>query len=102
MIMSTVLIAGTIDEATIDRIHGLFPTWLAGLRSFPIDLPFTAYRRALNARKELASVLHDHVEEIKAKPKDKSILSSLLEENELGRAFTNEEVVDTFLTMVIG
>lgn len=45
-------------DAEIDRLHALFTAFTAGLlQVVRVDLPFTAYGKAMGARRELLTIL---------------------------------------------
>ncbi|RLM73454.1 ent-kaurenoic acid oxidase 1-like [Panicum miliaceum] len=86
-----------------EEMDAWFAGLLGGLRAFPLDLPGTAFRRALRCRRKLSAVFRDELRRRKDETDSGDDLMSALmrTEDEGGRLLSDEEVVDNIVSLVL-
>lgn len=94
----------------LDYLSGLFATFFKGI-AFPItiDVPFTPFGKAMDARRKIATELTQQVVEYRARSangqqgKRLSMLSRLLEAtDEEGNKLTEQQLMDNFISILLG
>lgn len=90
------------DESDVAGFEAPFEAWLAGLFSLPIELPFTAFGRALQAREQLVERIGRITRErLASGPIGEDALSVLIgATDERGEKLSQETIVDMILTLL--
>ncbi|KAI8017778.1 Abscisic acid 8'-hydroxylase 4 [Camellia lanceoleosa] len=93
-------IFGKLESGYKDKLKDNFFTLDRGYNCFPINLPGTAYRRALLARRRLGKILREIVSEKREKRlTEKNLLSSLLNyhDHQDGQILTDDQIADNII-----
>ncbi|PKI43201.1 hypothetical protein CRG98_036398 [Punica granatum] len=96
-------IAGIESGPMSEEFMPEFFKLVLGTLSLPIDLPGTNYRRGLQARKNIISMLRKLIEERKASMEThdhRDMLSSLMRSDENRQKLTDEEIIDQIITIL--
>ncbi|KAL2650312.1 hypothetical protein R1flu_018440 [Riccia fluitans] len=101
--LSSIMNVGHTEKAELFRVK--FSALRSGARALPIDLPGTAFRTALQARKYLAQMIEEEIEERK-RSKDiryDDLLEKLIQAPEAdgGETLQNEEIIDLVLSSML-
>jgi ent-kaurenoic acid hydroxylase len=89
------------------QIDEWFGYLVAGLRSFPLDFPGTAFHRARRCRRNLNAVFREelHARKKKAmatKAEDDDVMGGFMRmEDEQGKKLSDDEVVDNIVSLVV-
>ena len=93
------------DSDQINELEELFAVWSGGLLQPPLNLPFTAFGKAMGARKVILRKLGALLNERRANPRsDKPdmievlMLSDCLSEEDA--KMTNDEITDTLVNLL--
>ncbi|KAL3701952.1 hypothetical protein R1sor_019974 [Riccia sorocarpa] len=101
--LSSIMNVGRKDKAEVFRAK--FLELRSGARALPIDLPGTAFRTALQARKCLAQMVEEEINERKRTKEVRydDLLEKLIEAPEAdgGEPLRNEEIVDLILSSML-
>ncbi|CAL5372954.1 unnamed protein product [Camellia sinensis] len=93
-------IFGKLESGYKDKLKDNFFTLDRGYNCFPINLPGTAYRRALLARRRLGKILREIVSEKREKRlTEKNLISSLLNyhDHQDGQILTDDQIADNII-----
>ncbi|KAL8137439.1 hypothetical protein V2J09_003440 [Rumex salicifolius] len=94
-------VAGKQAESIRDELMPEFFKIVVGTISIPIDIPGTNYHNALKAKKKILGVLRKLVQERKASKETLvDMLGYLMKEEENKRVLTEEEIIDTVITLL--
>ncbi|KAJ9173153.1 hypothetical protein P3X46_016317 [Hevea brasiliensis] len=94
-------IAGSDSSSISQAFMPEFFKLVLGTLSLPIDLPCTNYRRGLQARKNIVSMLRQLVEERRAsKETHQDLLGCLMKSEESRYKLTDEEIIDQIITIL--
>ncbi|KAF2313695.1 hypothetical protein GH714_012765 [Hevea brasiliensis] len=89
--------SSTISQAFMPEFFKL----VLGTLSLPIDLPGTNYRRGIQARKNIVSMLRQLIEERRAsKETHQDMLGCLMKSEESRYKLTDEEIIDQIITIL--
>ena len=90
------------DESNIRVWQDHFQSWITGLFSLPINLPFTAFGRAFRSRKALLQLIDTAIAKRTDRLDDPTdALGVLLQaRDENGEALTHSEIADQLLTLL--
>lgn len=61
-----VIVSFPSGDPRFDQLASLFGTWKAGLFSFPVNLPFTTFGKALKAREGMVAIIRANVARLRA------------------------------------
>ncbi|GMH37159.1 hypothetical protein BSKO_05032 [Bryopsis sp. KO-2023] len=91
------------DLATARRVQAMFDALAKGFQVVPVDLPFTAYGKAVEARKSLLKEVEASVRKIKSGESCGSGLEFMMDARDgNGKGLTTDELEDAVLAMVYG
>ncbi|XAR50094.1 hypothetical protein NMG60_11004327 [Bertholletia excelsa] len=91
----------------LDTLDRLFEGMVHGVRACPINLPGTAYRRAVQCRKKAEAIFLKEWERRKRNRKEgkkqNDVMEGLMElKDEEGRGLNEKEVVDNIVNLIVG
>ncbi|CAO2036002.1 unnamed protein product [Urochloa humidicola] len=97
------MFVGMEPSPLTEEMDAWFAGLLGGLRAFPLDLPGTAFRRALRCRRKLSGVFRDELRRRKdAADGGEDLMGALMRtEDEGGRLLSDDEVVDNIVSLVL-
>ncbi|TVU48747.1 hypothetical protein EJB05_00018, partial [Eragrostis curvula] len=106
------MFVGMEPSPLTEEMDAWFAGLLGGLRAFPLDLPGTAFRRALRScwvvqcRSKLSAVFRDELQRRKQhlgdRPREEDVMSAVMRaEDEHGRLLSEEEVVDNMVSLLL-
>ncbi|XP_004976419.1 ent-kaurenoic acid oxidase 1 [Setaria italica] len=97
------MFVGMDPSPLTEEMDAWFAGLLGGLRAFPLDLPGTAFRRALRCRHKLSAVFRDELRRRKdVADGGEDLMGALMRtEDEGGRLLSDEEVVDNIVSLVL-
>ncbi|WP_048752014.1 cytochrome P450, partial [Crocosphaera watsonii] len=92
----------SIDNASQTKLASYFETWVKGLFSLAINLPWTSFGKALKCRKEMLQEIEKIIVNRQQQPKHQNdALGILLEaKDEEGNSLTLEELKDQILLLL--
>ena len=88
----------------LDEVINLFNIYWDGMFSFGINLPFTKFRKAMNARKALLKIIDCEIDSLGSPPYHggKSLLKKLLEaEDDHGRKLSRVQIQDIMINLLM-
>ncbi|KAK2965942.1 hypothetical protein RJ640_005358 [Escallonia rubra] len=90
----------------LDTLDDLFEGLVHGIRSYPLNIPGTAYHRALQCRKKAVAIFREELEKKKknqAAAKDVTdLLDGLMElKDDEGQHLNDKEVLDNIVSLVV-
>ncbi|GFZ03648.1 hypothetical protein Acr_16g0002720 [Actinidia rufa] len=100
------LFAGLEQGPVVDTLDELFIGLLKGFRSYPIDIPGTAYHHALQCRKRAVGIFREELERRKKKPEEATKRNDMMDglmqlKDEQGRHLSEIEVLDNIVSLVV-
>lgn len=106
--VASLLLVGVKDEERRERFAKLFNTFIAGLLTLPIYLPWTTYYKAHAARAGLEQMLKDVISERRKEMEAgqlsvelKDLVSTLITaKDENGKSLTEIEILDVIITLL--
>ncbi|BFI24899.1 protein MpCYP815A1 [Marchantia polymorpha subsp. ruderalis] len=103
--MNAIIDMGQDRDERSEVFRNRFLQLRAGARALPIDLPGTAFRKAVQARKHLKTMVETVIDERKRSsgPQYDDLLAKLLRasESDGGEPLKNEEIVDVVLSSLL-
>ena len=99
--LATQVFFGLSPDADLTKINEAITDIVVAATSIPINVPFTKYRRGIKGRKYLKKYFASIINERRVNPGDDLFSKFCVAENEDGKSYTDEEILDHLIFVLM-